>query len=445
MSLKTVAEIRRGGEPAGPRAVVMNMFYTGLGIARSLGERGVPVIGLSSRRGHYGNHSRYAKTVLCPDSRNEPEALLEFMLAMGRELGKHCVLFPTRDDDLVFIDRFREQLAPYYSPVVPGHAALKLCLDKWETSLAAQRSGVPAPRCWVLNGKEDLLRAAREVKYPCVLKPLEAHHWRQGNNWQRVGGRKAVGLASQQELLTEYETISGVETRALLQEMIPGGDDCLVIAACFVDRQSRLVAGFNTHKVLQVPEQFGTGCIVESVSRPELFEPTARLLQEVGFSGIAEVEYKWHAGKREFQLIEINPRPWDQHRLGYAAGVDLIYLAYCEHAGLPIPAVGKPSPGRKWIAEDVLVSALIRSVRPGEASAASLLRKAAGQRMYAIWSAKDPMPALMYWTRQFLPELAGSVSRAIRKAGRTQTESATRKATTEGGRIWESPQKAGKS
>src|SRR5215510_8325893 len=100
MSLKTVAEIRRDGAPPLPRAAVMNMFYTGLGIARSLGERGVPVIGLSSRRGHYGNHCRFAQTVICPDSRNEPEALLEFMLAMGRDLGGRCVVFTTRDDDL---------------------------------------------------------------------------------------------------------------------------------------------------------------------------------------------------------------------------------------------------------------------------------------------------------------------------------------------------------
>ena len=31
-----------------PPAVVLNMFYTGLGIARSLGEQGIPVIGLSA-------------------------------------------------------------------------------------------------------------------------------------------------------------------------------------------------------------------------------------------------------------------------------------------------------------------------------------------------------------------------------------------------------------
>ena len=44
----------------------MNMFYTGLGIARSLGEKGIPVIGLSAHRGVYGEYTRYAKIMRSP-------------------------------------------------------------------------------------------------------------------------------------------------------------------------------------------------------------------------------------------------------------------------------------------------------------------------------------------------------------------------------------------
>src|SRR5205085_4489185 len=91
-----------------PTAVVMNMFHSGLGIARSLGERAVPVVGLTAKRGVYGNATRYAKVILCPDSRSEPEALLERLLKMKPEIGQG-VIFPTRDDDVVFLDRFRDE------------------------------------------------------------------------------------------------------------------------------------------------------------------------------------------------------------------------------------------------------------------------------------------------------------------------------------------------
>src|ERR1017187_9589024 len=97
-----------------PTAVVMNMFYTGLGIARSLGEHGIPVVGLTSQRGVYGNFTRYARTVLCPDSRNQPEQLLAYLLEMGRQIGHRSVIFPTRDDDVLFLDRFRGELERHF-------------------------------------------------------------------------------------------------------------------------------------------------------------------------------------------------------------------------------------------------------------------------------------------------------------------------------------------
>ena len=125
----------------------------------------------------------------------------------------------------------------------------------------------------------------------------------------------------------------------LVQECIPGGDENLVVAACYVDRTGAFQAGFNARKLVQSPPGFGTGCVVESANRPELFERTIRLLRAMEFTGIAEVEYKLDARDGEYKLIEVNPRPWDQHRLGAACGVDLIHLAYCDYAGLPMPAV----------------------------------------------------------------------------------------------------------
>src|SRR5437867_4616910 len=90
-----------------PTAIVMNMFYTGLGIARSLGEHGIPVVGLTAQHRIYGNFTRHAKVVFCADSRREPEALVAYLVKLGQELGNRAVIFPTRDDDLVFLDRFR--------------------------------------------------------------------------------------------------------------------------------------------------------------------------------------------------------------------------------------------------------------------------------------------------------------------------------------------------
>lgn len=399
-----------------PSAVVMNMFYTGLGIARSLGRHNVPVVGLTAQRGVYGNFTRFAKTVYCPDSRREPEALLAFLQNLARDLGHRAVIFPTRDDDVVFLDRFREELEPHFILTVPRHSAVSACLNKWETYQWAERAGVATPKCWLIEKEQDLQRVLPEVTYPCVLKPLAAHHWRQGTNWKIVGGRKAVRVSSPQELIAEYGTIARADERALLQQMVPGGDDCLTIAACYLDRRSDFVAGFNAQKLLQVPEEFGTGCIVQSTHRPEIFEPAVRLLKAMSFNGIAEVEFKWDATKQDYQLIEVNPRPWDQHRLGPACGIDLVYLAYCEHAGLRMPAVARPVPVHKWIAEDAFLAAALHLLRRRDPRLRSLFHLARGKRVYAMWSAADPLPFLAYLTMHFIPGLLASGVRVLGSA-----------------------------
>jgi predicted ATP-grasp superfamily ATP-dependent carboligase len=387
-------------------AVVMNLFYSGLGIARSLGAKGIPVVGLTAQRGIYGNFTRYAKTLFCADSRNDPGTLLEQLVVLGKSLDQRAVLFPTRDHDLVFLDRFRSELAPYFSPVIPSAESLERCLNKWETYCDAVAAGVPTPRSWLIQQDEDLQRALSEITYPCVLKPLAAHHWRTAGNWDLVGARKAIGLSSREELMTEYAAVARADRRMLVQECIPGGDDCLIVAACYVDREHTFQAGFNAQKLVQIPAGFGTGCIVQSIRRPELFERTARLLQSMEFTGIAEVEYKWDATDAEYKLIEVNPRPWDQHTIGAASGVDLIHLAYCDHAGLPKPAIENTFEQRKWIAEDAFLMGALRLLWRREPGLRELFRQARGKKVYAIWQASDPLPFLAY--------LAGLVPTLIR-------------------------------
>lgn len=394
----------------------MNMFYTGLGIARSLGERGTPVIGLSAHRGTYGEFTRYAKIRRSPDSRLDPLGLLDFLIRLRDEIpGDRAVIFPTRDDDLIFLDRFRAELQDRFILMLPSGAALEACLDKWQTHRWAQIAGAPSPRCWMIADRDELLNSAPDLTYPCVLKPVSAHRWRQARNWSLVRGRKAIGVSSFQELMAEYDAIAPAEPRVLIQEMVPGGDDRLRIAACYLDRDCRFAAGFTAEKVLQVPAGFGTGCIVKSAAHPELLETAARLLETMRFSGIAEVEFKWDEASGQHKLIEVNPRAWDQHRLGNAAGVDLTYLAYCDSLGLPRPSFERQRTGQTWLAEDVFSISLVKAVLKRGGQPGRLIRLARGQRLYAIWSLKDPLPFLAFLT-QFVPQMFVSLFGYIRRS-----------------------------
>jgi D-aspartate ligase len=403
-----------------PTAVVLNLYHTGLGITRSLGARGVPVVGITSERGVFGNFSRYGRTLHCADSRSAPETLLNQLIQLGQTLGRRSVLFPTRDHDLVFLDRFRSELEPYYSLVVPEADALERCLNKWRTGESAAEAGVRAPKAWLIESTEDLHRQASEMTFPCVLKPLAAHHWRGEGNWQIVGARKAIGVTSAEELFAVYATTAQADPRALVQEQIPGTDDQLIVAACYIDRRSTFRAGFTVQKLIQDPPGFGTGCVVQTIDRPELFDRTVCLLKAMGFTGLAEVEYKWDARCGDYQLIEVNPRPWDQHRLGTACDVDLVYLAYCDHAGLPLPDMPVRFRAQKWIAEDAMIMAVLRMLWRRQHGVRGLLSQARGSRQFAIWSLRDPLPFAAYAVRMATYLLKGVFDK-LRRAPENQT------------------------
>jgi predicted ATP-grasp superfamily ATP-dependent carboligase len=389
------------------------MYYTGLGVARSLGEHGIPVIGLSAQRWIYGNLSRYAKVQIAPDSRKQPEELFRFLSELGQsKTGQKAVVFPTRDDDIVFLDCYREELEQYFVLAIPSPPAVRACLDKWETHHLADAAGISIPKTWVVNRLEDLPAVLEQVTYPCVLKPIFSYDWRRGQNWALVGGRKAIGVASREEFLQEFHLVSAAEKRVLVQELVQGDDNQLFVGGCFCNGQSEITTWFTARKLVQIPEGFGTGCIVQAAECPEILPLAQRLLCAMRFTGIAELEFKRDGSDGSYKLIEINARPWDQHRLGHSCGADVIYAAYRYYAGLTPAsseargsvAVG-PDRQRKWIAEDVFAMALLRRLWKKDTSVRRLLCARRGKRIFAIWSAADPLPSAV-WAISFSALLA---------------------------------------
>src|SRR5690348_8635853 len=83
-----------------PPVIVMNMYSSGLGIARDLADSGVRVIGFSAERGVCGNYTRTAEIRITPNSQTDPEKMVDYLMSVAGELNG-AVIFPTRDADVV--------------------------------------------------------------------------------------------------------------------------------------------------------------------------------------------------------------------------------------------------------------------------------------------------------------------------------------------------------
>ncbi|HEV2991800.1 MAG TPA: hypothetical protein VG759_25415, partial [Candidatus Angelobacter sp.] len=203
-----------------PPVIIMNMYYSGLAIARDLAGAGIKVIGLSSDRSIYGNFTRFCEVRRAPSSQAEPEQLAEYLQNASDELHG-AVIFPTRDADVVFLDQYRERLANYLLSI-PSRKALGLVLNKGLLARTAHSAGIPVPRTVVVRSAAELKLVSEGIGFPCVVKPVSAHLWHGGNRWETVGCRKAFRVDSPETLQQEYQQVAAVSPEVLVQEWIPG-------------------------------------------------------------------------------------------------------------------------------------------------------------------------------------------------------------------------------
>ena len=401
-----------------PPVLIMNLFYTGIAIARDLAGRGLRVIGLSAHRDGPGNHTRLCEVRSSPNSQEHPEKLLEFLLDAADEL-RGGVIFPTRDFDVLFLDRYREALGTHYRLAIPPCETLHRVVDKYALACAAQQAGLPVPKTMILRGEEELDQVTKEIGFPCVAKPVSSYQWREGANWQAVGGRKAFLIDSIQALKQEYAQVRLAHNEVLIQEWIPGGTENIVVMGGYVGADSEPLAYFTARKIVQSPDEyFGTGCIVRSEEIPELVEPTRRLWKALSYRGMAEVEYKLDRRSNEYKLIEINTRHWDQHELGRASGVNLSWTAYTDLIGGDVRFKKMPTTPTNWIAEDALIYHALSGLYERKIKLRKLWRQMKGPRIYGTFSWRDPLPFAAHFLTATIPTIAKQSWKKL-KQGRT--------------------------
>lgn len=397
-----------------PAAVVLNMHYTGLALSRALHSMGVRVIGLSSDPTLPGNVSNTIEFRPCPDSERAPQQCVAFLRELALELGQRPLLLPTRDHDVHMIRRNRDALEERYLLSMPANEVLDRVLDKQALYSIAERIGLPTPRSFWFEGPADMRRALDALPFPCIAKPVSASDWRKPGIWDAVGRRKAVVFDDREELEAFYASICKFEPALCVQEFIPGGDNELAIFGAYFNARSGAAVTYTARKLLQLPPLAGTGIAVRSCSLPLIVEPSIRLLQQLAYVGPAEIEYKFDNRSGQYKLIEINTRFWDQHALGAACGADLA-RALVDDVVLGRPA-RREADGKEvtWIAEDGLLVSLVESAANRAAEQTPVRSVWRGRKVFALWSWKDPRPALRVFVA-LLGRFARGAVRALRR------------------------------
>jgi predicted ATP-grasp superfamily ATP-dependent carboligase len=368
-------------------ALVIGGDHPGLGVARSLGRRGIPVFILEDQHS-VSLFSRYARRVIRVEDLRDEQKTVDAVMEVGNRFGlKDWVLFPTRDETVAAFSRHRSRLAELFRVTTPGWDIVKWAWDKTNTDILARRLGIPAPETWNPRSLEEL--AALYPRLPLAIKPAVKE------NFFYATGAKAWRADTPEQLKELFMKASRQikPEEVMVQEIIPGGGESQ-FSYCAFFRGGQALGSLVAKRKRQHPAEFGRAATyVESIEAPEINELAERFLRAIDYYGLVEIEFKQDPRDHQYKLLDVNARAWGFHSLGGAAGVDFPYLLYADQVGEPMEhCYGKPGVGWLRLITDVpvAVSGLVTG-RLGISSYLGSLRKT---RIESVFCWRDPLPSL---------------------------------------------------
>jgi predicted ATP-grasp superfamily ATP-dependent carboligase len=366
-------------------AVILGGDFQGLGVIRSLAEHGVPVFLIDHEWG-VARYSRYVKKMRYRPDLLKEEVFVQFLLKTGQEEGlEGWVLYPNNDEEVKLLSKYREELGRFYRVPVPPWDVVKQFYIKNLVTAVAERVGIPTPKEYKGLDLDEIL--SLEPLFPLVLKPVNKE------KYYPLTRKKAVRVDDATQFKNEYQAMSALipPEEIIVQEFVVGGTQNLFSYATLFDGK-RPLAGLSAVRLRQHPMDFGKATTY-AVSRhmPELEEMATRILGEIGFYGIAEVEFMKDDKDGLFKFLEINGRPWGWHTLLKAAGLNLPFLLYLNETGQEVPLL-KGREGVKWVRLITDLPTVFKEITGGRMSIRDYLSSMRGKKHFAVLSTKDPLP-----------------------------------------------------
>jgi D-aspartate ligase len=382
-----------------PRAIIIGGYVNGLGLARALAARDVATVVITTKPYDIAHRSRWVsahETAL--DVEEAPEQLVDILEARAAEWAG-AVVFPTNDGALAALAQHRERLAASYRVVAPPYEIARRLLDKSLMSDAAREVGLDVPRCYGPAVSDTAAR--RDLCFPVVVKPTESYRF-----FSRFGC-KLFAARDRAELESCIARFAEAGLRGQVFDLVPGPDSQIHAYCTYIDRHGDPCGGLTLRKIRQSPPFFGVARVAElAAENPMLREATIELARRIGFRGMATTEFKLDPRDGRMRFIEINGRSVLYNSLLRKAGLDLAGLAWSEHTTGHAEAVVPSSWSGVWIHlhADILYSVLYRRHDP--VALAEFLAPYRRPKIFAVWSASDPMPFVHQWAQTALTGLS---------------------------------------
>jgi len=231
----------------------------------------------------------------------------EFLAALAERASGYDLVLPVSTNVALACAAGRERI-PARLPI-PPLATLRRANDKSAALAVAKKVGVPIPVTYAPEDDEELEGVLDRLRFPAVVKLRD-----DAGTVLEPGQRYKVGRTAE-DVRRAYRALHALKPFPLIQEKVEGPGYGVGILA----DQGKVLAAFAHRRIREYPVSGGPSTICVSVVDERLTGYAASVLGELGWTGVAMVEFK---KDDDYRLMEINPRFWGSMPLATRAGVN---------------------------------------------------------------------------------------------------------------------------
>jgi biotin carboxylase len=281
-------------------------------VVRSLGRAGLKVILGLDESNVIARYSRYcSETWPHPRVEDNEEEFAVALESFAHSREDVRFVFPIGEAMLAFMTRNAARF-PNFKIVAPAMSTVFNCLEKQRSYAIAEEVGIPVPTWRPAGSIESLRKAAREVGYPCVVKPNRSHHF--------FFGRKAIVCRNASEVERNFQSWPKGNVSLIVQRYIDSERP-----NCHFRAIDGTLLEYFEHIVVRTDRIDETGFEIDGLSvapTPILRRYCSALIRRLDYNGVGCVQFLTDRRTNEAWFLEINPRLDATCALPYAAGIN---------------------------------------------------------------------------------------------------------------------------
>ena len=298
-------------------AIILGGHIQAYGIIRQLGEIGIMSIVIDNVHFNIAKYSKY-----CQSSYVVPyNSILSYLLNLAKD-GKYYkwLIIPTDDYYVRIISQNYADLIQYFNLLTDRWEIVSVFFNKCKTYPWVDKLSIPIPKTYYPKSLEEVESLHSLIIFPCIIKPAIM------KDFYNIFGSKVLVCNQYDELKNKYqEAIRQIKAEDLMiQEIVSGSSENQYSVGLF-SVEGKIYNYIVARRKRQHPPLFGNATTyAETVNIPILLQYASQIIDEIKFTGVCEIEFKYDTRTNEYKFLEVNPRFWKWHLITQVAGVPLL-------------------------------------------------------------------------------------------------------------------------